>query len=69
MENYKALSQEMKNMSAEQLRSAVDEMRRELFHLRLKSATAHVKTFASDRRKLKGAIARGLTYLNQKDQA
>ena len=56
-------------MSIEQLRVAVDEVRRELFQLRLKSTTGHVKSFASDQRMLKSAIARGLTYLHQKIQA
>jgi ribosomal protein L29 len=69
MKNNKALSQEMKNMSIEQLRVAVDEVRRELFQLRLKSTTGHVKSFASDQRRLKSSIARGLTYLHQKIQA
>lgn len=69
MKNNKALSQEMKNMNAEQLFVAVDGLRHELFQLRLKSTTGHVKSFASDQRMLKSAIARGLTYLNQKTQA
>ncbi len=69
MKNNKALSQEIKNMGVEQLKVAVDEMRRELFQLRLKSTTGHVKSFASDQKKLKSAIARGLTYLHQKIQA
>ncbi len=66
MKNNKALSQEMKNMSGEQLLAVVDDCRRELFQLRLKSATGHIKSFASDQRMLKSMIARGLTYLNQK---
>ena len=69
MKNNKALSQEMKSMNAEQLFVAVDSLRHELFQLRLKSTTGHVKSFASDQRMLKSAIARGLTYLNQKTQA
>jgi ribosomal protein L29 len=69
MKNSKALSQEMKNMNVEQLKVAVDEIRRELFQLRLKSTTGHVKSFASDQKMLKSAIARGLTYLHQKNQA
>lgn len=69
MKNNRALSQEMKNMSAEQLHAAVEDIRRELFQLRLKSTTGHVKSFASDNKKLKSAIARGLTYLHQKTEA
>ena len=69
MKNNRALSQEMKNMSAEQLHVAVEDLRRELFQLRLKSTTGHVKSFASDNKKLKAAIARGLTYLHQKTEA
>ncbi len=69
MKNNKALSQELKNMSPDQLHAVVNEMRRELFQLRLKATTSHIKSFASHKRKLKSAIAQGLTYLNQKNQA
>ena len=69
MKNYKALSQEMKNMTTEKLIVAVEALRHDLFQLRLKVATGHVKSFASDQRLLKWAIARGLTYLQQQTSA
>ena len=66
MKNIKTVIHEMKSMSPEQLFGTVEELRRELFQLRLKSVTSHVKSYSSDQYKLKKAIARGLTFMNQK---
>jgi ribosomal protein L29 len=59
---------ELSEMSLEQLESRVEEMRRELFKLRLSTATTHIKSFASTQKALKRAIACGLTYMEQKKQ-
>lgn len=56
---------EMKDMAQSQLITKIDQLRRELFNLRLQAATTPV----SDKRqlkKLRKSIACGLTYLGQK---
>lgn len=56
---------EMKDMQQNELISKVDQLRRELFNLRLQAATSPVQ----DRRqlkKLRKSIACGLTFLHQK---
>lgn len=60
------LNEGLSQMTLDQLVSEVKEMRRELFKLRLNSATAHVKSFSSKQAELKKAIARGLTHINQR---
>ena len=57
---------ELKQLNAQELVSKVDSLRRELLTLRLSSATSHVKSFSSQQRALKKAIACGLTYLREK---
>lgn len=52
-------------MSVEQLTERVENLRRELFSLRLTAVTSHVKDI-SQFRKLKKEIARTLTVLHQK---
>jgi ribosomal protein L29 len=63
----KEIRKELKNLEVRELERRSDELRRELFQLRLKSATAHIKDFASDKRKLRKAIACALTLLQQKN--
>lgn len=57
----------LKAMGLEDLRLKVEELRKELFELRLKSGVSHVKTYPSDQKKLKRSIARALTHLNQRE--
>jgi ribosomal protein L29 len=57
---------ELKTMSEQTLETRVDELRRELFKLRLNAATSPSKSFASIKNGLKKDIARTLTMLQQK---
>lgn len=56
---------DFKNMSVNELASKADELRRELFSLRLHAATSSVKDNTKFK-KLRKDIARSLTFLNQK---
>jgi large subunit ribosomal protein L29 len=56
---------ELKNLSAQELGGKVDELRRELFSLRLQAATSPVKDH-TQYKKLRREIACALTYLRQK---
>ena len=58
--------QELASMSLEQLALKSEELRRDLFQMRLKEATSPTKSFSSDQRKLKRSIARVLTHMNEK---
>lgn len=58
-------NQDFKNMSAVELASKADELRRELFSLKLHGATSSVKD-TTKFKKLRKDIARSLTFLNQK---
>lgn len=57
--------QELKDLSPKEIGIKVEEWRRELFGLRLSSATTHIKDY-SQFKKLRKNIARGLTLLDQK---
>lgn len=59
------IKNELKMLSIEDLVERVDGLRRELFSLRLHSATEAVKDKTQFKR-LRKNIARGLTYLEQK---
>lgn len=61
------LNSELKSMTPEQLKAKENELRSELLQLRLRSASSPVKSFATDQRKLKQAIARVLTWARQKE--
>lgn len=65
MANVNNLNKELQNMNVEQLNDKLDDFRRELFQLKLTSATSHVKDI-SQFNKLKKNIARTLTVINQK---
>lgn len=65
MAKVKQINQELKEMSVDQLRDRLDDYRRELFKLKLNSATSHVKD-SSQFNKLKKNIARTLTVIQQK---
>ncbi len=58
---------EIKAMDVKKLHVRVDELRRELFQLRLNAATSPSKSFAAIKNKLKKDIARTLTVLQQKN--
>lgn len=57
---------ELKAMDKQKLELRVDELRRELFKLRLNAATSPSKSFASIKTSLRKDIARTLTMLQQK---
>lgn len=62
-------NKELQGMNLEQLGMKIEELRRELFKLRLSAATSYIKTFPSDQKKLKRGIARILTHIRQKQTA
>lgn len=57
---------ELRKLGLEELERKAEELRRELFQLRLRVATTPVKSFSSDQLKLKRAVARVLTHVRQK---
>lgn len=57
---------ELKNLNAAQIKEKIESYRRELFSLRLTSATSHIKD-NSQFNKLRKNIARALTFLNNSD--
>lgn len=59
-------NKELAALSLEQLALKVEELRRDLFQLRLKEATSPTKSYPSDQRKLKRSVARALTWMNEK---
>jgi len=61
------IKQELKNMTYDQLRGKVEELRRELFKIRLNATTSHIKSFPTDQKQLKKNIACALTFLKQKE--
>jgi ribosomal protein L29 len=61
----KKLHNELKQMSLEQLELKLEELRRELFKLRLNAATSHVKSFSSTKTTLRRAIACALTRIRE----
>ncbi|HBY05569.1 MAG: hypothetical protein UV38_C0001G0237 [candidate division TM6 bacterium GW2011_GWE2_42_60] len=58
-------NEELKKMTQEQLAVKAEELRRDLFQLRLRIATSPVKSFSSDQKKMKRTIARVLTHMNR----
>jgi ribosomal protein L29 len=61
----KSTMNELRAMDKNKLLVKVDELRRELFQLRLNAATSPSKSFAAIKNKLKRDIARTLTVLQQ----
>lgn len=57
--------EQFKGLSQEELGKKVNELKRELFSVRLNSMTAHVKDYSQFKR-LRRSVARALTILNQK---
>jgi ribosomal protein L29 len=60
--------QELQLLQHDQLREKVDEVRRELFSLRLNAARTHSKDYSQFNKKRK-TIARMLTFMAQKKNA
>jgi ribosomal protein L29 len=58
---------ELRAMDAKRLGVKAEELRRELFQLRLNAATSPSKSFAAIKNKLKKDIARTLTVLQEKN--
>ena len=61
------LKDEMKAMSKQELKTKIESLRRQLLNLKINVATAHVKDY-SEFQRLRRDIARGLTYLRQKEE-
>lgn len=59
------VAEELRTLTIEELNQKIDEMRRELFSLKLNTATSHVKNF-SQFKKLRRGIACGLTLKTEK---
>jgi large subunit ribosomal protein L29 len=59
------VKEELKQGDIAALAAKLNDLRRELFTLRLNAATAHVKDY-SQYKKLRRDVARVLTYLRQK---
>lgn len=59
--------QELKALSSSQMKEKLEEIRRELFSIRLNARTAHVKDNSQFGKKRK-EIARLLTYMQQRNQ-
>lgn len=60
---------ELRALGFEQLSLKIDEFRRDLLELRLKAATEHIKSFSSDQKKLKRAVAQVLTHIRLRQMA
>jgi ribosomal protein L29 len=58
---------EIKQLNAEELHAKLDALKQELFSLKLKSKTAHVKDY-SQFKKLRANVARAKTYLHQRSK-
>ena len=66
MLSHKAMKQ-LSGLGIKELETKVEDLRRELFGLRLSSSTTHIKDY-SQFKKLRKNIARSLTLLGQKSQ-
>lgn len=65
----KKINAELKQLDVQALELRVEEMRRQLFQLRLQATTQHVKSYSSMKKALKQAVACALTLINQKKSA
>ena len=61
------VKEEFKQASVQDLQEKLDNLRRDLFGLRLNSSTAHVKDY-SQFKKLRKNIAQASTYLQQAEK-
>ena len=62
----KVTNQELREMSDQDVGVKVDELRRELFKLRISSRTSPDKSYPSKKTELRRSIARALTHLRQR---
>jgi ribosomal protein L29 len=62
----KQFRKECADMPVEKLNVTLEELRRDLFKLRLSAATSHVRSFSSEQRRLKRSVACVLTYIHEK---
>ena len=62
----KGIKTELKKMNAKELQEKINELRRELFKVRLTAASSSLKNTAQ-LKKLRNDIARGLTFLREKE--
>lgn len=62
MKNNIEFKNEIKQLSADELRQRIDDLRRELFGIRLNSVTSHIKDY-SQVGKLRKNVARAMTEL------
>jgi len=59
-------SQQLRELTADQLHIKIIELRRKLLELVLNATTTHVKDFSSQRRDLRMSIARALTIQRER---
>lgn len=59
---------ELKQMDLQQLRDALEQLKGQLFSMKLSAKTSHVKNH-SEFKRLRADIARVLTFMNQKETA
>lgn len=59
-------AKDIRDLAPEQLETKVEELRRELLHLRLRASTSQIASYPSDKNKLECSIACVLTVLQQK---
>lgn len=64
----KNIHKELKQMNTQELATKIAALRHELFSLRLNVVTTHIKSFPSQQKALRKAIACGLTYLQEKSK-
>lgn len=64
--SHKITNHELREMPIADVLIKEEELRRELFQLELTVKTSYVKSFPSQRRQLKKAIAQCLTHVRQK---
>lgn len=62
------LKKQLEQLNSDDLHATLDQLRRNLFGLRLNSLTAHIKDY-SQFKKLRKDIARIMTQLHKKDSA
>lgn len=59
-------AKDIRALMPEQLDTKIEELRRELLHLRLRAATTQIASYSSDKVKLEGSIACVMTVLREK---
>lgn len=62
----KVTNQELRDMSDQDVQVKLEELRRELFKLRISARTSPDKSYPSKKQKLRRSIARTLTHARQR---